>query len=70
MKCVAYVKEIPTEIWNSFHDHRKPFEGDNGVLFDPRPDTDLEFTFKRFENNDDWEPEIVSDSIDYPGPEA
>jgi len=31
--CEAFSDEIPEEIqWNE-HDHRKPFKGDNGLMF-------------------------------------
>jgi len=33
--CQAYPKGIPEEIINSEHDHRKPFKGDGGILFEP-----------------------------------
>lgn len=32
-KCTAFPKGIPNEIINERHDHRKPYEGDNGVQF-------------------------------------
>lgn len=33
--CRAFPTGIPREINLEEHDHRRPFEGDGGVLFDP-----------------------------------
>ena len=33
--CKAYPEGIPEEIINGEHDHTKPFEGDNGIQFEP-----------------------------------
>lgn len=35
-KCDAFPDEIPQKILVSEADHRKPFPGDGGVLFDPK----------------------------------
>ena len=32
------VVEIPFEIWIGGFDHRLPYEGDNGIRFEPNPD--------------------------------
>jgi hypothetical protein len=33
--CKAFPEGIPDEIWSNEVDHRKPFEGDNGVRWAP-----------------------------------
>jgi len=33
--CHAFPQEIPRAVWTNEHDHREPFPGDNGVLFEP-----------------------------------
>lgn len=38
--CKAFPEKIPEEIWLGENDHRKPFEGDNGIQFEPLKDTD------------------------------
>ncbi len=32
--CPAF-QSIPPEIWNGDHDHKKPFPGDKGIVFEP-----------------------------------
>ena len=34
-KCTAFPKRIPKAIIESRANHRKPYPGDNGVLYDP-----------------------------------
>jgi hypothetical protein len=36
--CKAFPSHIPDEILQNEADHRLPFEGDDGVRFEPRPD--------------------------------
>lgn len=43
-QCAAFDNyQIPQEIWESKFDHRKPFDGDNGIQFDPIRVIDLEY---------------------------
>ena len=38
--CEAFPAGIPFEIYRGQADHRFPIEGDNGLLFDPKPGVD------------------------------
>ncbi len=35
--CDAFPNGIPKEIYRGRNDHREPFEGDNGIKWEPRP---------------------------------
>jgi hypothetical protein len=35
LKCKAFPDGIPEEILTGEHDHTEPFEGDNGIRFEP-----------------------------------
>ena len=35
-KCDAFPKGIPDEIKSNYHDHTKPFKGDNGITFEKK----------------------------------
>lgn len=35
LTCIAYPNGIPDNISTGEHDHKEPFEGDNGVQFEP-----------------------------------
>jgi hypothetical protein len=34
--CKAFPDGVPIEIAASFHDHRKPYPGDNGIMFESK----------------------------------
>lgn len=34
--CAAFPKGIPPEIWLEKVSHQKPYEGDNGIQFEPK----------------------------------
>lgn len=36
--CEAFLAKIPDEIFNNFHDHKKPYPGDNGIQFEEKND--------------------------------
>jgi len=37
-RCAAFPDGIPRSILLSKRDHRKPYKGDNGIQFEPKPD--------------------------------
>ena len=37
-KCDAYEEQIPDAILTGEHDHIEPYEGDNGIQFEPVDD--------------------------------
>ncbi len=38
MVCDAFPERIPLEIFQMYADHREPYEGDGGILFEPQDD--------------------------------
>ena len=36
ISCDAFPDVIPSDINNNVFDHRKPFPGDNGIMFEPK----------------------------------
>ena len=34
--CEAFEKQIPLDIFAGRHDHRKPYPGDHGILYEPK----------------------------------
>lgn len=42
-QCKAFPEGIPEVLWSGDNLHRTPYEGDNGVLYSPKPTPTLEF---------------------------
>lgn len=36
-RCAAFPRGIPEAIYTGAHDHHLPFEGDNGIRYEPEP---------------------------------
>lgn len=36
LQCKAFPKKIPYQIFNCKYDHRKSFDGDNGIRYEPQ----------------------------------
>ena len=43
LKCDAYPSDIPWDILLSKVDHRQPYPGDNGVVFEPKSPEDEQY---------------------------
>jgi hypothetical protein len=57
-RCKAFPQGIPSAIFRDGFDHRKPYEGDGGVLFEPKSqvDEDIVKTYWGAEPKPDVEP--------------
>lgn len=47
--CEAFPERVPREIWTGQFDHRRPYPGDNGILFEPAEDS--EDSLRAYENS-------------------
>lgn len=50
--CSAFPDGIPRAILTNEHDHREPYEGDNGIRFEPVDDEAAEIVAQMFEDDD------------------
>ena len=48
-RCDAYPKRIPDAILDNEVDHRQPYEGDSGIVFEPRDDVAARIAAEIFE---------------------
>lgn len=48
-RCDAYPKRIPDAILDNEVDHRNPYEGDGGIVFEPRDDTSAQIAASIFD---------------------
>src|SRR5688500_3551000 len=53
-KCLAFIDDIPSEIWNLEYDHREPYPDDNGIQFEKLDDNSkiLAVPLARFSDED------------------
>ncbi len=49
-KCDAFPQRIPVDILLSKADHRRPFEGDNGIQFEPESPDAAKYAASMFED--------------------